>query len=96
MNAKIVRALKSLTVALDGSGTTDEITQNSVAGVLENLAENYERPADGAKGADGADGEKGDTGAHVTAMALTVADGVVTGGTATLSDSSTITITVTT
>lgn len=87
MNAKIVKALKSLTVALNGSGTTGAITQSSVAGVLENLADNYERPTDGAKG---------DTGAHVTAMALTVADGVVTGGTATLSDSSTITITVTT
>lgn len=47
--------------------------------------------AGGAKGADGKDGKS------VTAIALTVdGDGKVTGGTATLSDNSTIAITVTT
>lgn len=66
----------------------------------------------GATGADGAKGDKGDTGARgpagangtngadgksVTAISLTTdADGKVTGGTCTLSDSSSIAITVTT
>lgn len=54
----------------------------------------------GDAGAAGAKGDKGDTGAagkSITAIALTAdATGKVTGGTATLSDKSTITITVTT
>lgn len=50
----------------------------------------------GDPGTKGAKGDKGDTGASVTAIALTTdGTGVITGGTATLSDSTTVTITVT-
>ena len=89
MDGRILRAVKILAVALMGSGSVEDLTEETIAEALENLAENYERPADGEKGDTGA------TGAHVTAMALTVDGGVVTGGTATLSDSTTVTITVT-
>ena len=41
-------------------------------------------------------GDKGDDGASVTAIELEVTDGVVSGGTATLSDGTTVNITVTT
>lgn len=52
--------------------------------------------ATGAVGAKGADGKAGTNGASVTAIAFTKdAEGNITGGTATLSDNSTITITVT-
>ncbi|MCH3962998.1 MAG: hypothetical protein LKE46_01870 [Clostridium sp.] len=51
----------------------------------------------GAKGDKGDKGDTGATGAHVTAIALTAdAEGKITGGTATLSDDSTVEITVTT
>lgn len=52
----------------------------------------------GATGTAGAKGDKGDTGAKgasVKALALTTTDGKVTGGTATLTDDTTVTITVT-
>jgi hypothetical protein len=53
--------------------------------------------AAGAKGDTGAAGAKGADGKSVKAIALTVdGDGKVTGGTATLSDDSTLAITVTT
>lgn len=58
---------------------------------LENGVQNEQVGPAGAKGAAGADGKS------VKAIALTVdADGKVTGGTATLSDNSTLAITVTT
>ena len=51
----------------------------------------------GATGAKGADGAKGANGLSITAIALTTdVDGKVTGGTAILSDASTVAITVTT
>ena len=53
--------------------------------------------ATGAKGADGANGANGANGLSITAIALTTdVDGKVTGGTATLSDASTVAITLTT
>lgn len=52
--------------------------------------------AAGAKGATGATGPAGAAGKSITAIALTKGtDGAITGGTATLSDNSTVTITVT-
>lgn len=51
--------------------------------------------AKGDTGAAGAKGDKGDAGASVTAIALTTTEGKVTGGKATLSDGSEVTITVT-
>lgn len=85
-DGRILRAVKLLAAALlDVSA--DELTEETIAEALENLAENYQRPADGAPGAPGA---------YVTAIELTVdGDGKVTGGKATLSDDSEITITVT-
>lgn len=51
----------------------------------------------GATGTKGADGAKGANGLSITAITLTTdVDGKVTGGTATLSDASTVAITVTT
>ena len=51
--------------------------------------------AKGDTGAAGAQGPKGDTGASITAISLVKdSTGVITGGTATLSDNSTITITI--
>ena len=58
-----------------------------------------ETGAQGPAGADGKDGAQGPAGADgksVKAIALTTTAGAVTGGTCTLSDDSTITITVTT
>lgn len=67
---------------------------------LENGVQNEQvGPAgkDGTAGKDGATGAKGADGKSVKAIALTVdTDGKVTGGTATLSDNSTLAITVTT
>ncbi len=91
MDGRILRAVKILAVALMGEGSVEDLTEETIAEALESLAENYERPADGQDGQDGADG------AYVTAIELTVdGDGAVTGGTATLSDESTVEITVTT
>lgn len=83
----------------------DTITAEKL-NALENGVQNEQvGPAgkDGAKGdtgtagKDGATGAKGADGKSVKAIALTVdADGKVTGGTATLSDNSTLAITVTT
>lgn len=53
--------------------------------------------AKGEKGDTGAKGDKGDTGASVSAISLTQdSTGVITGGTATLSDGTTVDITITT
>lgn len=49
----------------------------------------------GPAGQAGAKGDTGDAGASVTAITLTVSGGAVTGGKATLSDGSEVTITVT-
>lgn len=62
-------------------------TGNSIAEVIASIAENFN--ITGAAGADG------DDGASVTAIALETTDGAVTGGTATLSNNETVTITVT-
>ena len=84
--SKLTDAFKAFSQAL--LGTEEAIPGDSLADVVEYAAEHYEAPSDGAAGADGL---------SVTAMTLTVdGEGAVTGGTATLSDESTIAITVTT
>lgn len=60
-------------------------TGENVEDVINSIANNFDIT-----------GEKGDTGAHVTAIELTTTDGAVTGGTATLSDGTTVDITITT
>ena len=79
----IVQALKKLGKKLNTAGT--EPSGNTIAGVLESIEDSFDIT-----------GEKGDDGAYVTAITLTTEDGAVTGGTATLSDDSEVTITVTT
>lgn len=79
----IVQALKKLGKKLNTGGT--EPSGKTIAGVLSSIESSFNIT-----------GAKGDDGASVTAIELTVEDGVVTGGTATLSDETTVTITVTT
>lgn len=79
----IVNALKKLSKKLNTGGT--EASGKTIAGVLESIESSFNIT-----------GAKGDDGAYVTAIELTVEEGVVTGGTATLSDSTEVTITVTT
>ena len=80
--SKLVGALKELGKKCNTSGTAP--AGKSAAAVIANIASGFNIT-----------GAKGDTGAYVTAIALTTSEGAVTGGTATLSDSSIVTITVT-
>ena len=79
----IVGALKKLGKKLNTGGT--EPTGKTIAAVLSSIESAFN-----------INGEKGDDGASVTAIALVTEDGAVTGGTATLSDGTTVEITVTT
>ena len=78
----IVGALKKLGKKLNTGGT--EPTGKTIAGVLSSIESAFNIT-----------GAKGDDGAYVTAIELTTEDGAVTGGTATLSDETTVIITVT-
>ena len=78
----IVKALKKLGKKLNTGGT--EPTGTTIAGVLASIESSFN-----------ISGAKGDDGASVTAIALTTESGAVTGGTATLSDGTTVEITVT-
>ena len=78
----IVKALKKLGKKLNTGGT--EPSGKTIAGVLASIESAFN-----------ISGAKGDDGASVTAIALVTEDGAVTGGTATLSDGSTVEITVT-
>ena len=84
----IVKALKKLSKKLNTGGT--EASGNTISKVLQSIESNFN-----ITGAKGDKGDTGATGAYVTAIELTTAEGAVTGGTATLSDSSTVEITVT-
>ena len=79
----IVGALKKLGKKLNTGGT--EPTGTTIAAVLSS-----------SESAFNINGEKGDDGAYVTAIELVTEDGAITGGTATLSDDTTVEITVTT
>ena len=79
----IVGALKKLGKKLNTGGT--EPSGKTIAGVLSSIESAFN-----------INGEKGDDGAYVTAIELVTEDGAVTGGTATLSDDTTVEITVTT
>ena len=81
--ARIIEALKELGKKLNTGGTAP--TGETVDEVINSIAEGFD--ITGATGADGA---------SVTAIELELTDGVVTGGTATLSDETTVSITVTT
>ena len=86
---RIVEALKELGKKCNTGGTAP--AGNTVAAVIADIADKFN--ITGAKGADGKDGTDG---ASVTAIELELTDGVVSGGTATLSDGSEVAITVTT
>lgn len=86
--ADIVKALKTLGKKFNSSAT--EPSGTTIAEVLESTAGIFN-----IKGDKGDKGDTGATGAYVTAIALTTTEGAVTGGTATLSDGSTVSITVT-
>ena len=79
----IVSALKKLSKKLNTGGI--EASGKTIAGVLESIESSFDIT-----------GEKGDDGASVTAIELELTEGVVSGGTATLSDGTEVTITVTT
>lgn len=79
----IVNALKKLSKKLNTGGT--EASGKTISSVLESIEDSFN-----------INGEKGDDGAYVTAIELELTDGVVSGGTATLSDGTDVTITVTT
>ncbi len=79
----IVKALKKLSKKLNTGGT--EATGKTIGSVLESIESNFN-----INGSAGADGKS------VTAITLYTTEGAVTSGVATLSDSSTIDITVTT
>jgi len=79
----IVNALKKLSKKLNTGGT--EASGKTISSVLESIEDSFN-----------INGEKGDDGAYVTAIELELTEGVVSGGTATLSDGTDVTITVTT
>lgn len=81
--ARIIDSLKELGKKCNTSGTAP--SGKTIAGVIADIADKFN-----------ISGSKGDDGASVTAIELELTEGVVSGGTATLSDGSEITITVTT
>lgn len=76
----IVKALKKLGKKLNTSGT--EPSGNTISAVLASIESKFNIT--------------GEAGAYVTAIELVTEDGAITGGTATLSDDTTVEITVTT
>jgi hypothetical protein len=82
---RTLEALKKLGKKCNTSGT--EPTGNTTDEVIKSIAENFNIT--------GAKGDTGAAGASVTAITLYTTEGAVTSGVATLSDSSTVEITVT-
>lgn len=83
---RTLEALKNLGKKCNTSGTAP--SGNTTDEVLNDIAKNFN--INGAKGDDGA------AGASVTAITLYTSEGAITGGVATLSDSTEVEITVTT
>ncbi len=86
---RTLEALKALGKKCNTGGK--EPAGNTTDEVINSIAEDFD--ITGAKGEDGADGADG---ASVTAITLYTSEGAITGGVATLSDSTEVTITVTT
>ena len=80
--SRLLTALKDLGKKCNTGGT--EPTGKTLSQVISSIATNFDIT-----------GSKGDDGASVTAIELTTTEGAVTGGTATLSDGTEVTITVT-
>ena len=86
---RTLEALKALGKKCNTGGK--EPAGNTTDEVINSIAEDFD--ITGAKGEDGKDGEDG---ASVTAITLYTSEGAITGGVATLSDSTEVTIPVTT
>lgn len=80
----IVERLKALAVKCTDAASVSAVPGSTTEEVLGYIEANFN-----------VDGEDGADGKSVTAIAFTKTEGEITGGTATLSDGSTITITVT-
>lgn len=93
--ARKVDALKKLALKVTSATSVADVTGDTVEEVLAYIEDNFVTKEKGDTGEKGETGETGATGASVTAIELETTEGAVTGGTATLSDGSTITITVT-
>lgn len=83
--SRTLEKLKALAVKCTSASSTADVTGDTIDEVIDYIETNFN--------VDGADGEDG---ASVTAITLTTTGGAVTGGTATLSDGTSVTITVTT
>lgn len=81
---RILDALKKLAVKCTSATSAANVTGTTTDEVIDYIEKNFN-----------VNGQDGEDGASVTAIALTTTEGAVTGGTATLSDGTTITITVT-
>lgn len=81
---RTLEALKKLGVKCTSAESAADVTGSTTDEVIDYIAANFD-----------VDGQDGEAGAYVTAIALTTTEGAVTGGTATLSDGTTINITVT-
>lgn len=87
---RTLKALKKLALKVTSAASEADVTGNTVDEVIDYIEDNFVTKEKGDKG------DTGDTGAYVTAIELVVEEGVVTGGTATLSDETEVEITVTT
>lgn len=87
-----VQILKELALKCTSATKVSDVPGNTIVEVLDYIVENFAVSGTaGPAGADGADG------LSIQSIQLTVVDGAVTGGTATMSDgSTTVPITVTT
>lgn len=88
---KTVDALKALGKKCNTSQT--EPTGKTISKVIESIEDNFN--ITGAKGDKGDKVDTGAAGAYVTAITLYATEGAITGGVATLSDNTTLEITVT-
>lgn len=87
MAYRTIDALKALAVKCTSAESVSDVTGDTIDEVISYIEDNFN--------VNGEDGEDGDDGAYVTAIELVTTEGAVTGGTATLSDDTTVTITVT-
>lgn len=92
MAYRTIDALKKLAVKVTSATSAADVTGETVDDVIAYMEANFVTKE---KGDTGDKGDTGAAGASVTAIELETTEGAVTGGTATLSDGTEITITVT-
>lgn len=86
---RTLEALKKLAVKCTSAASAAAVPGETIDEVIAYMEANFVTKEKGDKG------DTGDTGAYVTAIELETTEGAVTGGTATLSDGTTVEITVT-